>query len=72
VYNLKLVFVRVGLFPEAIDITDLQDQLDASEHDAQGRVADLAEERGGWRAEIGSWSVAECLDHLASCPSPAP
>jgi len=51
---------------EAIDITDLQDQLDASEHDAQGLVADLAEERGGWRAQIGSWSVAECLDHLAS------
>ncbi len=29
-------------------------------------MADLAEERGGWRAEIGSWSVAECLDHLSS------
>lgn len=29
-------------------------------------MADLAEERGGLRAEIGSWSVAECLDHLSS------
>jgi hypothetical protein len=29
-------------------------------------VADLVEEQGGWRAETSSWSVSECLDHLAS------
>jgi hypothetical protein len=29
-------------------------------------VADLGEERGRWSAETGSWSVAECLDHLAN------
>ena len=50
----------------ALDIKDLQDQLDATERDARALVADLAEARGGWHAETGSWSVAECLDHLAS------
>lgn len=50
----------------ALDIKDLKDQLDAAERDAQAVVADLGEERGGWRAETGSWSVAECLDHLAT------
>jgi hypothetical protein len=48
------------------DIKDLKDQLDAAERDAEALVAGLAEERGGWRAEKGSWSVAECLDHLAT------
>ena len=50
----------------ALDIKDLQDQLDATERDARALVADLAEARGGWHAETGSWSVAECLDHLAT------
>lgn len=42
------------------------DQLDAAERDAQALVAGLTEEQGAWRAEPGSWSVAECLDHLAT------
>jgi hypothetical protein len=50
----------------APDIKDLEDQLDAAERDAQALAAGLAEERGGWHAETGSWSVAECLDHLAT------
>lgn len=50
----------------ALDIKDLKDQLDAAERDAQALVADLGEERSGWCAETGSWSVAECLDHLAT------
>jgi hypothetical protein len=50
----------------ALDIKDLHRKLDAAERDAQALVADLAEERGGWRADAGSWSVAECLDHLAA------
>ena len=50
----------------APDIKDLQDQLDAAESDARALVAGLGEERSGWRAEAGSWSVAECLDHLAN------
>jgi DinB superfamily len=50
----------------ALDIKDLQDQLDAAERDARALVADLAEGPGGWHAETGSWSVAQCLDHLAT------
>src|ERR1700736_5772461 len=50
----------------ALDIKDLYCKLDAAERDAQALVTDLAEERGGWRADAGSWSVAECLDHLAA------
>ena len=48
------------------DISDLQDQLDAAERDAEALVAGLSEERGALRTEAGSWSVAECLDHLAT------
>ncbi len=47
------------------DITDLIDQLASAQSDARALVTDLAEERGVWRLEPGSWSVAECLDHLA-------
>ena len=47
------------------DTANLRDQLDAAERDARLLVANLAEERGCWRAEAGSWSVAQCLDHLA-------
>jgi hypothetical protein len=50
----------------ALDIKDLQNQLDAAERDARALVADLAEAQGGWHAETGSWSVAQCLDHLAT------
>lgn len=51
---------------DAADIQDLKHQLEAAELDARALVAGLDEERGGWRAEAGSWSVAECLDHLAT------
>jgi hypothetical protein len=44
----------------------LEDQLGAVERDAQALVSGLTEERGGWRASLDSWSVAECLDHLAA------
>jgi hypothetical protein len=47
------------------DIEKLHDQLDAAERDARLLVDNLAEEQGCWRAEEGSWSVAQCLDHLA-------
>ena len=50
----------------SFDIRDLQDQLDAAEGDAQALVAGPGEERGNWSADTGSWSVAECLDHLAN------
>ena len=50
----------------APDIKDLSDQLDAAQRDSRALVTDLREERGAWRAQPGSWSVAECLDHLAA------
>ncbi len=47
------------------DIGNLRDQLDAAERDARLLVESLTEERGCWCAATGSWSVAQCLDHLA-------
>ena len=47
------------------DITDLYEQLDAAERDARSLVETLTEEQGSWRADVHSWSVAQCLDHLA-------
>jgi len=52
--------------PAPDDIRKLEDELDAARRDAQALVAGLTEELGAWRAEPGSWSVAECLDHLAT------
>jgi len=48
------------------DIRSLEDQLDAAERDARALVEGLTEPLGAWRAESASWSVAECLDHLAT------
>ena len=47
------------------EIRRLYDELEAAERDARALVAGLSEEQGGWRSEAGTWSVAECLDHLA-------
>jgi hypothetical protein len=47
------------------DIAFLQSAYDAAERDARALVTDLTPELGTWRAHPGSWSVAECLDHLA-------
>lgn len=46
------------------DIRELHDALEASERDAEALVDGLSEDDGAWRIEDGSWSVAECLDHL--------
>ena len=48
------------------DIESLQNQYDAAERDAQALVSGLDESLGTWRASEGSWSVAQCLDHLAT------
>jgi hypothetical protein len=48
------------------EISALQAALDAAEHDARTLVSGLTEQQGAWREEAGSWSVAECLDHLAT------
>jgi hypothetical protein len=48
------------------DIARLARELDDAERDARALVQDLTEARGTWRATPTSWSVAECLDHLAT------
>ena len=48
------------------DIQNLQGQFDAIEQDARTLVSGLNEELGAWHANEGSWSIAECLDHLAA------
>ena len=48
------------------DVEDLVDALEATGRDAQALVDGLDEEQGTWCREPGSWSVAECLDHLAT------
>jgi DinB family protein len=47
------------------DVAALQAAFDAAERDARTLVDGLTEDLGTWRDEPGSWSVAECLDHLA-------
>lgn len=47
------------------DILALDEALAASERGAHDLVAGLSEDLGAWRLRDGSWSVAECLDHLA-------
>ena len=48
------------------DIQSLLDQLDAADRDAAAVVAGLPESLGATRPEPAAWSVAECLDHLAT------
>ena len=47
------------------EIQRIYDDLDAADRDARAVVAGLTEAQGTWRQSHGSWSVAECLDHLA-------
>jgi len=51
--------------PEPPDIQRVVDELVAAEHDAEKLVAGLTEEQGSRTGALGSWSVAECLEHLA-------
>jgi hypothetical protein len=48
------------------DIAALEAQFAAVAQDARALVAGLDERLGAWRETAGSWSVAECLDHLAT------
>jgi hypothetical protein len=48
------------------DIQALERALNEVERDARAVASALSEDLGGWRARPGSWSVAECLDHLAT------
>jgi hypothetical protein len=47
------------------ELQKLLDELDAADRDAKAVAAGLGEQQGTWRPSQGSWSVAECLDHLA-------
>jgi len=48
------------------DLQRLEDELDAAERDADALVAGMSEAIGSWRPRPESWSIAECLDHLAT------
>lgn len=48
------------------EIEALERAYDANERDAHALVDGLDEAAGTWQPAPGSWSVAECLDHLAS------
>ena len=48
------------------DIAALEAAFDAAEQDARALLDGLDESSGGWRLDAGTWSVAECLDHLAT------
>jgi hypothetical protein len=48
------------------DIAGLERAFEANEQDARVVVKGLSESQAAWRAQPGSWSVAECLDHLAT------
>jgi hypothetical protein len=52
--------------PSAPDIRALANQLIAAEEDARRLVAGLSAELGTRRPAPGAWSIAECLDHLAT------
>jgi hypothetical protein len=48
------------------DLQALAQAYDAADRDARALVAGISPELGAWRADAGSWSIAECLDHLAT------
>ena len=48
------------------ELKALDKELDAQEREAETLVAGLTEADGGWRPAENAWSVAECLDHLAT------
>jgi hypothetical protein len=50
----------------APDIAALEQAFIANEQDARTLVDGLSESRGTWQPRPGSWSVAECLDHLTT------
>jgi hypothetical protein len=47
------------------ELQQLDDAYAAIERDALNLVAGLSEDSGRWRGHPDTWSIAECLDHLA-------
>jgi len=54
--------MAAGTAPE---IKAIEDALNTLEQEARSVAAGLSEDQGTWRERPDSWSVAECLDHLA-------
>jgi DinB superfamily len=52
--------------PVAAELEALDEALAANEREAQTLVSGLTEAQGGWRPAPESWSIAECLDHMAT------
>ena len=48
------------------ELLKLGTELDAAQDDAAALVRGLDAAGGAWRSQPGSWSIAECLDHLAT------
>jgi hypothetical protein len=48
------------------DIDELEQALDAVERGARRLLTGLSEADGVWRPQPSSWSIAQCLDHLAT------
>jgi hypothetical protein len=48
------------------DVVALEAALDAAERDARDLVAGVSEAQGAWRPAPDAWSIAECVDHLAT------
>ena len=48
------------------ELQALEQAYNAADRDALAVVAGITPELGAWRADPGSWSIAECLDHLAT------
>jgi len=48
------------------DIRALADAFDANLADAHALIDGLSPDEGVWQAAPGTWSVSECLDHLAT------
>src|SRR5690242_18086822 len=51
---------------DASDLAALDAAFAAAERDMRNLVAGLSEAAGTWRSAPAAWSVAECLDHLAT------
>jgi hypothetical protein len=47
------------------DIQSILDQLDAADRDAHALIDGLTDDHAGRQPQPGSWSVAQCLEHLA-------
>jgi DinB family protein len=52
--------------PMPPELAALDEAYAASERDARALAEGLTEERAAWRSDPSSWSVAECIDHLAT------